>query len=573
MLTSEDLWEVISEDQPAAGAEGEDATIINTWKKKDAKAKAKMGLLVDNDQLIHVKNSKSAKELWNLLKDYHQKATAHGKMFYIKSLFNKQLPENGDMEKHINSMIEELDKLAAIGKTLDDDIFISAIFNSLPPSYSILITTMESHPEDLTVSFVKGKLLEEYRKRKLKDSENSSSENALKVTFKNDSKSKSSCFFCKKFGHMKKNCRSYKAWLEKQQKQNSGSNVKPENSANICFLTKEEAKKSDDWLIDSGATSHMTYNKSFFSKFSPSNMKVQVAKKDIIMDVLGTGSGIIKFLDKNGTQVKIELENVLYIPVLEHNLISVSKLTNAGCKILFNKRECQIQLEEKATILGTRCGDLYKIIKNEVANLTVNTEGKHNKNCQHVWHRKFGHRDPESIIGLESKLLATGIKVQDCTIREQCEFCLQGKMARKPFTKESSSKSNAILDLIHTDVCGPIETVTPGNNRFILTIIDDFSRYCTIRLMKHKSEVTGLIKEFVKYAKTQFGKTPKMIRSDQGREYVNNDLRNYLRSEGIKIQYTVKYTPEQNGVAERKNRTLVEMSRCMLIDAGLPKKY
>ena len=118
-----------------------------------------------------------------------------------------------------------------------------------------------------------------------------------------------------------------------------------------------------------------------------------------------------------------------------------------------------------------------------------------------------------------------------------------------------------------------MQTETPDKKRYILTIIDDHSRYTTVHLMKFKNEATSLIKQFVEFTKTQFNKKPKIIRSDQRREYVNDDLINYLRKEGIRMQYTVAYTPQQNGVAERKNRTLCEMARCMLIDADMYKRY
>jgi Integrase core domain. len=201
------------------------------------------------------------------------------------------------------------------------------------------------------------------------------------------------------------------------------------------------------------------------------------------------------------------------------------------------------------------------------------TQEEHNNNCQHTWHRKFGHRDPEIIKDLENKDLASGIKIKDCGIRKQCDCCIKGKMTRKPFPKQSYSSTNAILDLIHTDVCGPIQITTPANKRYILTLIDDYSRYTKICLMQYKSEVAGLIKEFIVFCKTQHQKVPKVIRSDRGREYVNNELRQYLKSEGIQIQYTVTYSPQQNGVARKKNRSLLEMTRCMLIDSELHDKY
>ena len=87
---------------------------------------------------------------------------------------------------------------------------------------------------------------------------------------------------------------------------------------------------------------------------------------------------------------------------------------------------------------------------------------------------------------------------------------------------------------------------------------------------KESNSSTSSILEF---ENSQFEKTPKSIRSDEGREYINNELKRYLNGEGIRVQYTVAYTPERNGVAERKNRTLIEMARCMLIDAGMDKKY
>ena len=386
------------------------------------------------------------------------------------------MPEGGDIEKHINSMVDIVDKLLAIGKQLDEDIFIAAIFNSLPESYATLVTTMESRPEDLNITFVKGKLLEEYRKRKLREAENSSREAAMNVSFNINKGSKNiQCFFCKKSGHLKKNCINYKKWLEKREKSDKG--IKSGNSASISFLAKSGGGRSDSWFIDSGASSHMTHNRAFFSKFTSGNMTVQVAKKDIVMNVLGTGSGIIKGFDGKGTQVNIELKNVLYIPSLEQNLNSVSKITDSGLKIKFSETECEVQHKLKTLLVGPRYGDLYKLKKEETANLTVGTEYKHKENCQHVWHRIFGHRDPQAITGLENKLLATGIKLEDCGIKQPCECCIKGKMTRKPFPKESKSSINSIFDLIHTDVCGPIETLTPSNNRYILTLIDDYSPF------------------------------------------------------------------------------------------------
>ena len=146
-------------------------------------------------------------------------------------------------------------------------------------------------------------------------------------------------------------------------------------------------------------------------------------------------------------------------------------------------------------------------------------------------------------------------------------------MTRKPIPKKSETRTEATFDLIHTDVCGPMQTSTPSGNRYFLTMIDDHSKYTVVYLLKHKSEVSSKIKDYVKYVQTKFQITPKTIRSDRGGEYTAENLKTFLTNEGIQTEFTNPYTPQQNGVAERKNRYLVEMARSMLVDSGLPNKY
>lgn len=274
--------------------------------------------------------------------------------------------------------------------------------------------------------------------------------------------------------------------------------------------------------------------------------------------------------DSEGNPLIIPVKNVLFVPVLKENLISVKRLTEQDFEVTFTKGTCAIKHKDKVIVKADLCGDLFKLRQTDRA-LTV--KNQHSHDCQHAWHRKLGHRDFEAIKMMVSKGIAKGIVMRDCGLREVCDTCTKGKMARKPFPQKSESKSNSILQLIHTDVCGPMQTMTPGQNRYILTLIDDYSRYTTIYLLSQKSEVTERIQNFVQEVKMKFGIVPKVFRSDRGTEYINKDLKDFFRKEGIRNQYTVSYTPEQNGVAERKNRSLLEMTRCLLIDAKLEKKY
>jgi transposase InsO family protein len=209
---------------------------------------------------------------------------------------------------------------------------------------------------------------------------------------------------------------------------------------------------------------------------------------------------------------------------------------------------------------------LYELDSFESALLSVETDS-----CIHVWHNRLGHRDPKAIKLLEHQL--DDFRIKPCDMKQVCESCIAAKMTRKPLPQQSESRSEEVLELIHTDVCGPMQTSTPRGNRYFMTLIDDYSKCSVLYLLKNKSEVTAKVKEYVKLVQTKFNRIPKIIRSDNGGEYVNEELKSFFRNEGIISQTTVPYTPQQNGRSERKTRYLVEMARSMLIDAVLPNKY
>ncbi|UYV75437.1 hypothetical protein LAZ67_13000274, partial [Cordylochernes scorpioides] len=149
-----------------------------------------------------------------------------------------------------------------------------------------------------------------------------------------------------------------------------------------------------------------------------------------------------------------------------------------------------------------------------------------------------------------------------------CVQCIQGKLTETPFPKKKEYRATETLQLVHSDVCGPLPTNSISGKRYFITFTDDYSRYTKIYLLKGKDEVYEKIKDYVISAHTEFGKNIQTIRKDNGREYVNRQVEDFLNQSGIKHQLTFPYSPAQNGVAERKNRSLMEMTRCMLFDSG-----
>ncbi|KAL0323577.1 UNVERIFIED_CONTAM: Retrovirus-related Pol polyprotein from transposon TNT 1-94 [Sesamum angustifolium] len=158
-------------------------------------------------------------------------------------------------------------------------------------------------------------------------------------------------------------------------------------------------------------------------------------------------------------------------------------------------------------------------------------------------------------------------------IEGACEACLQGKQHKKPFPSGTSWRTKAVLELIHTDVCGPMRTPSHEQNRYFILFIDDYSRMTWVYFIREKSEVFKVFKKFKNLVEKQSGRSIKVLRSDRGKEYNNSEFDKFCEEEGIEHQTTVSYNPQQNGVSERKNRTVMEMARSMLQEKHLPKAF
>ena len=181
------------------------------------------------------------------------------------------------------------------------------------------------------------------------------------------------------------------------------------------------------------------------------------------------------------------------------------------------------------------------------------------------------------------KNLASGLNLGEFNSKDKldCEACVKGKMHRIPFPKQSQHRATKALELIHSDLCGPLQVKSTSGSRYILTFTDDFSRYVYIYFLKKKPEVLSRFKEFVAFAENMSGNsveklniyttpTIKTFRTDNGGEYTSNEFKAYCASKGISRQFTNPHTPEQNGVSERLNRTLMEAVRSMISHSNVP---
>ena len=149
-----------------------------------------------------------------------------------------------------------------------------------------------------------------------------------------------------------------------------------------------------------------------------------------------------------------------------------------------------------------------------------------------------------------SKEIGNWNKISKASKLSFCEGCVEGKMHRAPFKPVGEIRSTRKLQLVHSDVCGPMPTESIGGRRYFVTFIDDYSRCCAVYFIKHKSEVFEKFKEFKALTTNECRQRIGAIRTDNGGEYLLGEFKTYLKSKEIRHELTVPHTPEQNGVAE-----------------------
>nr|GEU39227.1 putative polyprotein [Tanacetum cinerariifolium] len=200
---------------------------------------------------------------------------------------------------------------------------------------------------------------------------------------------------------------------------------------------------------------------------------------------------------------------------------------------------------------------------------SVSCSEKSNSDLTKLWHMRLGHMSEKGMGILSKRGLLDNHKVANL---EFCEHCIIGKQKRVSFSK-AIHQTKATLDYLHADCWGPSRVPSLGGARYFLSIIDDFSRMTWVFMMKHESEAFEKFKHWKILIENQTRRKIKRLRTDNGLEFCSREFNDFCRDEGIARHYTVRYTRQQNRVAERMNRTLLERTRCLLLNAGLDRSF
>ncbi|KAK1664164.1 hypothetical protein QYE76_052323 [Lolium multiflorum] len=327
----------------------------------------------------------------------------------------------------------------------------------------------------------------------------------------------------------------------------------------VAWSIWDYAAGGSKWVLDSGCTSHMTGGKNLVKELRPNINNITVSFGDSsTSEVLSFGKVVVAH--------NITLVDVMLVKTLGYNLLSVSALGKMGFAIFIDK-DIVVLLWSKTlnvAFVGYREHNLY-VVDFSGTTSAMCLFGKADMGW--LWHRRLAHVNMRTLQSLHKGNHIVGLMENVSFAKDRvCRACVEGKMHDSPHPSKTIISSKRILELLHVDLFGPVTHASLGAKKHCLVIVDDYSRYTWVYFLKTKDETQQIFIDFATEVQRQHNLLIMAIRSDNGSEFKNYTLNDFLSDEGIRHQYSAAYTPQQNGVAERKNRTLMDMARSMMAE-------
>jgi transposase InsO family protein len=284
--------------------------------------------------------------------------------------------------------------------------------------------------------------------------------------------------------------------------------------------------------------------------------------------------GLVKGLGKIAISPDHSISNVFLVDSLDYNLLSVSRLCKRGYNYLFTDVGVTVFRisDESIAFKGVLDGQLYLVDCND-NNAELDTCLIAKTNMCWLWHRRLAHvgmKNLHKLLKGEHILGLTNVHFEKDRI---CSACQTGKQVGAHHPHKNVMTTDRPLELLHMDLFGLMAYISIGGSKYCLVNVDDYSRFAWVFFLLEKSQTQETLKRFLRRAQNEFGLRIKKIRSDNGTEFKNSQIEGFLEEEGIKYEFSSPYTPQQNGVVERKNRTLLDMARTMLDEYKTPYQF
>ena len=318
------------------------------------------------------------------------------------------------------------------------------------------------------------------------------------------------------------------------------------------------------WVLDSGCSRHMTGEKSLLTDVVMRTGPIVIFGDD--SKGFTTGYGKLKVGN-------VIIEDISLVEGLKHNLLSISQFCDKGYDVIFQKEVCLIQNRKNKdlTLRGVRKSSLF------IADIDSASKGevkcfytKASADDSWLWHRKLSHLNFKTMNSLVKRELVRGLPQKEFCQEGLCDACEKGKSKKASHRSKGMTDIGSPLQLIHMDLFGPVNIPSISRKRYALVIVDDYSKYTWVLFLHSKDEAALVIIDHIKKIEKEADLPVRAIRSDNGTEFRNAVLNDFCTDKGISRQYSAPRTPQQNGVVERKNRTLIEAARTMISQSRLP---
>ncbi|WVZ89693.1 hypothetical protein U9M48_036062 [Paspalum notatum var. saurae] len=320
------------------------------------------------------------------------------------------------------------------------------------------------------------------------------------------------------------------------------------------------------WIMDSGCSRHMTGHRKWFSSLNPVSTKEYITFGD-------NGQGKVTGVGSVSLSAKLSLREVAFVRNLGFNLVSVSQLLHEGLEVHFKKGACCV-LDAEETLVCSLLpfGQVFRV---DLTSISVPAHCLVASPSADIWkwHRRLGHLSFDLLVRLSSMGLIRGLPKLRAEKDLVCHPCRHGKMVAASHIPMSQVMTSYLGELLHMDTVGPARVASVSGKWYVLVVVDYFSRFSWVFFMESKDEALGFVRDLVLRLRNESHKAMRTIRSDNGGECRNSRFENFCRDLGLEHQFSSLYTPPQNGVVERKNRTLVKMARTMLDEHMTPRRF
>nr|GEY96142.1 hypothetical protein [Tanacetum cinerariifolium] len=305
------------------------------------------------------------------------------------------------------------------------------------------------------------------------------------------------------------------------------------------------------WYLDSGCSKHMTGDRSQLVNFVQKFLGMVKFRNDHVAKIMGYGDYQIG---------NLSISRVYYVEGLGHNLFSVGQFCDSDLEVAFRQHTCFIRnLDGVDLLTGSRGNNLYTLsIQDMMESSPICFLSKVSKTKSWLWHRRLSHLNFRAINHLARQGLVRGLPKLKFEKDHLCSACAIGKSTRKTHKPKFEDTNQKKLYLLHMDLCGPMRVKSINGKKYILVIVDGYSRFTWVKFLRSKDETPDFIIKFLKMIQVRLKVLVRRIRTDNGTEFVNQTLREYYEEVGISHETSVARSPQQNGVVERCNHTLIE---------------